>query len=371
MIVVHVINDDGGVGSVIANLARIQIERGDRVIVVADTDKNFFAKLPREVEIRLVEGAKLPRMATGYRLRRLYHQIALENPEEEVVFHCHNASTVGMLAFVTDIPLVMTIHGFSVLKDEGERLTRREKMALFGTKVVIRKLTRCNKPLVGVSSAVSSYWNRRAGVSSISTIHNGCEDRDIITAPGDSFTIAHVGDLSIYKGWDTLLQAFLELRRRHPNRRIRFLSAGAPLHFGTSYIAEVRKKFEIDEEDLCYLGFIDDPVASVYAQTSVAVLDSKSEGLGLTLVEALSAGVPCIGSNTGGIPELIDDGVNGYLVEYGDAAQLVVSLEKLMDDNTWRSLSASAKIKFKNGFSAEQMEQGYRRLYFNQLGLSK
>lgn len=371
MIVVHVINDDGGVGSVIANLARIQIKRGDRVIVVADADKNFFAKLPREVEIRMIERAKLPRMAIGYRIRRLYHQIADENPGEDIVFHCHNASTVGILSRVSNVPLVLTIHGFSVLKDEGESLTCREKMALFGTEAVIRKLTRCNKSLVGVSSAVSSYWNHRANVSSVKTIHNGCEDRGVLATPGDSFTIAHVGDLSRYKGWDILLQAFLELRRRHPSRRIRFLSAGAPLHFNSSYIAGVRKEYGIDEEDLRYLGFVDDPVTAVYSQASVAVLDSKSEGLGLTLVEALSAGVPCIGSNTGGIREIIDPGVNGFLVDYGNPSQLVDSLEKLMDDEVWRANSALAKRKFESDFSAEKMEERYRRLYLDQLGVSR
>lgn len=371
MIVVHVINDDGGVGSVIANLARIQIKRGDRVIVVADADKNFFAKLPREVEIRMIERAKLPRMAIGYRIRRLYHQIADENPGEDIVFHCHNASTVGILSRVSNVPLVLTIHGFSVLKDEGERLTRRAKMALFGTEAVIRKLARCSNSIVGVSSAVSSYWNRRAKVSSISTIHNGCVDRGILTNPGDSFTIAHVGDLSRYKGWDTLLQAFLEFRRRHPGRRIRFLSAGAPLHFDASYISEARKVNGIDEDDLRYLGFVDDPTAFIYAQASVAVLDSKSEGLPLSLVEAISAGVPCIGSNKGGIPEIIEDGVNGCLVDYGNTSQLVDSLEKLMDDNVWRSYSTSAKVKFENDFSAGKMEERYRRLYLDQLGRSR
>lgn len=127
----------------------------------------------------------------------------------------------------------------------------------------------------------------------------------------------------------------------------------------------------IDEDDLRYLGFVDDPTAFIYAQASVAVLDSKSEGLPLSLVEAISAGVPCIGSNKGGIPEIIEDGVNGCLVDYGNTSQLVDSLEKLMDDNVWRSYSTSAKVKFENDFSAGKMEERYRRLYLDQLGRSR
>ncbi len=371
MIVVHVINDDGGVGGVIANLSRIQSGRGDKVIVVADDKKQFFEHLPVGSDIRIVARPRLPRMAVGYRISSLYQEFRGEFPGEDVVFHCHNVSTLGLLSHVKDVPLVVTVHGFSVLKIEGERLTRREHTAIAGTCRIIRKAAHWGKPVFGVSRAVSAYWNAKAHTSACQTIHNGCPDSGVLTSPGESFTIAHVGDLSRHKGWDTVLDAFLELRKRHPDRKIRFISAGTPLHYGEEYVADVRAKYGIPCDELAYLGFVKYPVQDVYSKASVAVLDSKSEGLGLTLVEALSAGVPCIGSRAGGIPEIIDDGLNGELVDYGDVGQLMRAFERLMGAGRWAEYSKAARKKYLECFSSEVMEGRYRDAYVAQVQASK
>lgn len=367
MIVVHVINDDGGVGSVIVSLAQIQTDLGHKVIVVADGKKHFFERLPSGVDIRVVAKSRLPRMAVGYRILRLYQDLKGIYPGEDIVFHCHNVSTLGLLSRAKTVPLIITIHGFSVLKDEDERLTRRERMAISGTCGIIRKAARWGKPVIGVSQAVSAYWNAMARELTVQTIHNGCPDLGMLASPQGPFTIAHVGDLSRYKGWDTVLAAFLELKRRHPDREIRFISAGTPLHFDNEYLADIRAKHGIPREELVYLGFVKNPIRDVYSKASVAVLDSKSEGLGLTLVEALSAGVPCIGSRVGGIPEIIEDGVNGELVDYGDVTQLVKAFERIMDANRWTEYSKAARRKYLECFSAEVMESQYRNAYIAQI----
>ena len=367
MIVVHVINDDGGVGGVIANLAQVQTDRGYKVIVVADGRKRFFERLPVDVDIRIVEKPRLPRMAVGSRISGLSRELKREFPGEDIVFHCHNVSTLGLLSHAKVVPLVVTVHGFSVLKDEGERLTRRERMAIVGTCGIIRKAARWGKPVFGVSRAVSAYWNAKSHTSAVQTIHNGCPDSGALTSPSEPFTIAHVGDLSRHKGWDTVLAAFLDLRRRHPDRKIRFISAGTPLHYDEEYLVDVRAKYGIPHDELAYLGFVKNPIQDVYSKAHVAVLDSKNEGLGLTLVEALSAGVPCIGSRAGGIPEIIDDGVNGELVDYGDVTQLVEAVERLMDANLWNEYSKAARRKYLECFSSEVMEDQYRSAYIAQV----
>lgn len=371
MIIVHVINDDGGVGGVIANLAQVQTGRGYKVIVVADGKKHFFERLPVDADIRIVAKPRLPRMVVGYRISSLYQELKGEFPGEDIVFHCHNVSTLGLFSHVKAVPLVVTVHGFSVLKDEGERLTRRELMAIVGTCGIIRKAERWGKPVFGVSWAVSAYWNAKSHTSAVQTIHNGCPDSGTLTSPGEPFTIAHVGDLSRQKGWDTALAAFLNLRKRRPDRKIRFISAGTPLHYDEEYLTDVRAKYGIPRDELVYLGFVKNPIQDVYSTASVAVLDSKNEGLGLTLVEAFSAGVPCIGSRVGGIPEIIDDGVNGELVDYGDVAQLVEAIERLMDENRWIEYSKAARRKYLECFSSEAMESQYRSAYIAQVQVAK
>jgi glycosyltransferase involved in cell wall biosynthesis len=73
-------------------------------------------------------------------------------------------------------------------------------------------------------------------------------------------------------------------------------------------------------------------VAPYLAASDVFVLPSRAEGLGLALMEAMSAGLPCVASRVGGIPDLIEDGQNGLLVEPEDVAGLAKALLKLLED---------------------------------------
>jgi len=74
-----------------------------------------------------------------------------------------------------------------------------------------------------------------------------------------------------------------------------------------------------------------------YQQADLLVLPSvtmngQTEGLGVVLLEAMAAGVPVIGSRTGGIPDIIEDGVNGLLVPPGDPGALADAILSILSD---------------------------------------
>jgi glycosyltransferase involved in cell wall biosynthesis len=62
----------------------------------------------------------------------------------------------------------------------------------------------------------------------------------------------------------------------------------------------------------------------------------------MPLAEALAAGVPAVGSRTGGIVDIVDDGVTGLLVEPGDARALAAAIERMLDDHDLRARVAGA-----------------------------
>ena len=83
-------------------------------------------------------------------------------------------------------------------------------------------------------------------------------------------------------------------------------------------------------EKIEFLGHRDD-VSAVLSQADIFVLPSRSEAFPNAIMEAMAAGLPVVASNVGGIPELVEDGRTGHLVQPGDAAALASSLIGLLE----------------------------------------
>jgi glycosyltransferase involved in cell wall biosynthesis len=79
-----------------------------------------------------------------------------------------------------------------------------------------------------------------------------------------------------------------------------------------------------------------DDVAALYRQADIAVLASFDEGIPVALMEAMAMQIPCVATNVGGLPELIQDGVNGLLVPASDAEGLAQALARLFGDTSLR-----------------------------------
>ncbi|MBN1586824.1 MAG: glycosyltransferase [Candidatus Omnitrophica bacterium] len=73
-------------------------------------------------------------------------------------------------------------------------------------------------------------------------------------------------------------------------------------------------------------------IARLLSQSTVFALPSQTETLGVALIEAMASGVPAVASRAGALPEIIEEHVNGYLVEPGNAEQLAGALKKLLED---------------------------------------
>ena len=100
-------------------------------------------------------------------------------------------------------------------------------------------------------------------------------------------------------------------------------------------------------------------VLAWWRRATVAVLTSESEGMPLSLMEAASCGVPAIATAVGGVPELIEDGVTGFLTSRGDADQLAATLERLLGDpDLARRLGAAARRRAEERFAlARQVDR--------------
>jgi glycosyltransferase involved in cell wall biosynthesis len=151
-------------------------------------------------------------------------------------------------------------------------------------------------------------------------------------------TIAWVGMLQRSKNPHTLVAAWRELAVRLPEARLLMVGDGPlrPLVDGlvADFPGRVRAFPRLAPAD----------VAGVLDDSTVLALPSWTEGLGRVVIEAFSRGRPVVAADTGGIPDLVEDGRNGLLVPPGDAHRLAGALGKVLTDRrTAARLAAGAR----------------------------
>jgi glycosyltransferase involved in cell wall biosynthesis len=111
-----------------------------------------------------------------------------------------------------------------------------------------------------------------------------------------------------------------------------------------------------------FLGWRDD-IPEIMPVFDLFALPSLNEGMGRVLVEAMASGKPVVGSNVGGIPDLIKSGENGFLVEPRDVNGLAAAIEKLLLDKNMRQAMGKKGQTIAPNFSEAKMIEKIDALY--------
>lgn len=170
--------------------------------------------------------------------------------------------------------------------------------------------------------------------------------------------IGTVATLGRRKGHRSLFEAIAMLKPRFPGVRLLVVGTG-PLEV---QLRDSAREQGVEEEVL-FLGFRTD-IPRVLNTLDVFVLASQSEGLGVSLLEAACGGLPLVGTDVGGIPEIVHDGVTGCLVPPGNSQVLAEKLAYLLDHPAKAAeLGRQAQDLIRTEFSVETMVAKYHRLY--------
>jgi len=104
-------------------------------------------------------------------------------------------------------------------------------------------------------------------------------------------------------------------------------------------------------------------LAACYAACEMFALPSRGEGFGLVYLEAMACGKPVIGGAHGGAPEVISDGVTGYLVQHGDAVQLATSIETLLaNPEMAKEMGRRGKERVENEFRFNAFAKSLKKI---------
>jgi phosphatidyl-myo-inositol dimannoside synthase len=150
-----------------------------------------------------------------------------------------------------------------------------------------------------------------------------------------------------YKGMDTLITALPRLLTQRPEVQLLFAGAGDD----RAWLEDLAEQNGVNRHVHFLTGLSYSELAACYSACEIFALPSRSEGFGLVYLEAMACGKPVIGGLHGGAPEVIQDGVTGYLVPHGDPIQLATSLEALLADPVHaKEMGARARQRVEHEF---------------------
>lgn len=316
-----------------------------------------------EVAINQYELFKYPDYALALAVKIV--QVAVEHKLD--ILHVHYAIPHATSAYLAkqiikrDRPIVITtLHGtditlvgvdrsyfdvvkFSIENSDGvtavSKSLKRETIKYFGIKrpiEVIYNFFEPNRNLIG-QKPLRNYFVKK-----------------------NEKLLVHASNYRSVKRADDVVRIFREVSKRVKSKML-FLGSGS----GLESVKLLVKKYDLDNK-VFFLGknsYVDPYVAS----SDLFLLPSAEESFGLSALEAMAYGIPVVATKVGGLSELIDSGVNGYLAPFGDIATMTEQASELLENEShYKKVSAAARKKA-GSFTLEKILPKYLEFYHKML----
>ncbi len=296
----------------------------------------------------------------------MLHEVAVR--ERLDVIHAHYAiphATAGwlakqLLADVRNLPIVTTLHGTDIT------LVGQDPSYFAITKFSIEQ----SDAVTAVSQYLKDETLRAFGCSGcrIDVIPNFVDLQDFRPPrercplfPAADKVLMHISNMRPVKRLMDVIAVFDRVRQQLPARLV--LAGDGP-----DREAAEREVDRLGLKDrVRFIGKIED-VAQVMRWAHLFLLPSQSESFGLSALEALASGVPVIGARVGGLPEVVEHGVSGYLGEPGNVEEMAGgALALLTDDAKYDAASAAARERAA-GFATARVVPRYEEVYARVMG---
>lgn len=276
-----------------------------------------------------------------------------DNPHLRTASLCvtpQHASVFGLVQLkrTIRIPFILIAHG-DIFEHPKNSFSR--PMRFLYKKAAILAYKNADQ-VVAVSNSIARVaLDCGAIVSSVSVVHNGVEQPEMelkekaARIHGSALKLIFVGRLAPEKGVSYLLEAMTRFNAEEVSLTI--IGHGPLFYMLKEQAHELNISSQVD-----FIGHIShDKLGAYYANADILVLPSLSEAFGLVILEAQSYGVPVIATRVGGIPDLVIDGRNGFLVEPRDSSDLAVAIEKFLNNSVNLCEMRREGIKNSNSFT--------------------
>ena len=302
----------------------------------------------------------------GLDLRLVWRLGRLLRRERVTLLHCHQYTSFfyGALAsvFSPATRVLFTEHG----RAYPDIVSPKRKLAN-------RALVRLADGMTCVSNAVKQALITLEGIPAerIDIIYNGVDTQRFAMSEesrlalrmefgiaGEDPIVGTIGRLDPVKDHRMLLQAFARVRTRVPRAHLMIAGDGdmrEPLE-------QSARSMGIDQA-VSFLGFRSD-VPRLLGLYDVFALPSRNEGMPVTILEAMSAGIPVVATAVGDNPYVVVNGVTGFICPPGDSVSFADALTSLLGDPITRQrMGHAGRERVLREFTAERMANNYRHVY--------
>ncbi len=355
--VVHIVEDlkTGGLEKVIASIATgLDKDKFELRVWCLSRGGDIYDELKQkgvQIEILNMKSHRNPLFLLGLCFKLKANKIDI------VHTHGYTATTIGrLIAFFAGVRVVIA-HIHSTYYNYNKKQLIIEKIFSLFTKKIIC----CSK---AVADFVKK--NEKIRPDKVQVIYNGIDVSkfEVVSSIKNQFknrfTIGCVASLVEHKGHKYLLEAAKEVLEHLPDK-VRFMIVGDGI---------LRNQLEQQvnalgiSEYVSFLGNVKN-IEALIGTFDIAVLPScEREGLGIALLEAMAGGIPVIGTNIGGIPEIIENKKNGILVRPKDAKAIAQAILKMCNDwDKTKIMGEKARLTVERKFSKDIMLKNITKLY--------
>jgi L-malate glycosyltransferase len=360
----------GGSGVIATELGKMLADHGHEVHFVTSSLpfrlEKFHANIYyHEVEVNQYSVFRYP----PYDLTLASKMAEVAKRQKLDLFHVHYAVPHAVCAVLAkqmvgeELKIVTTLHGTDITV-LGHDSSLRD-MIKFGIEqsdavtAVSNQLLGQTQELLGPNKDIETIYNFTSVTCEynedsvkLKNIYGICENEKVVV---------HVSNFRPVKRIPDIIASFEKIIEQVPAK---LMLIGDGPEAGS--IARLVKEKGLEDKVL-FLGKQEN-VAELLAIADVALLLSEKESFGLVLLEAMACGIPVIGTNIGGIPEVITEGYNGYLCELGDTDSVAKKAITLLSDNLLHEkLSKQAKATVNEKFDRLAIMKQYEDIYYTML----
>ena len=259
------------------------------------------------------------------------------NPD---LIHSHYASSYGLLGALSGFkPFIVSVWGNDVFDFPGKSFVHKQIL-----KYVLRKADRIYSTSKIMADETNRYTNKK-----IRIIPFGVDTNIFKSFPAkkifdeDTLVIGTVKSLSIKYGIEYLLEAFQLIKNNIPEKKIKLFLVGDGIL--KESLQRKANDLNINDDVLFYGSVPHAKVPEIYNMIDIAVFPSIWESFGVSNLEAAACEVPQVASNIGGFPEIIEDGITGFLVEPKNPVAIAEKVTELINDESLRKKIGKAARK--------------------------